>query len=317
MNGYAYANDNPVTRSDPTGLESCGPANPSCSQDTIDTINKDGAGSGGSGTGGTTSGGTAGDDEGNPNTVARNNGQTNLGYCFIEHAVSAHDAAVCASGIIASVWAKEHHIDGYITVDVKGTGDEVNSIPKASNGKNKENDGRADVIFWTKDKVYIWEVKPNNEYGREHGPEDLNRYLTKLEDHFDAVGDKRAVEPGFKLPRKRFTSGQGPGSVWSEEAEPGMRYYGTDRRRTRATPRPSPGPSTGPIVKPTRTPTAEPTPTETGTYFRVPRNAASYGLAASVVGVVWAALGALGRSCPEARPVCWAEPAEAPVRCVK
>ncbi|MFF1309035.1 hypothetical protein [Streptomyces sp. NPDC058307] len=47
MNGYAYANNNPVTRSDPTGLESCGPSNYSCTRDTIDTINKGGGGTGG------------------------------------------------------------------------------------------------------------------------------------------------------------------------------------------------------------------------------------------------------------------------------
>ncbi|WP_327408704.1 polymorphic toxin-type HINT domain-containing protein [Streptomyces sp. NBC_01281] len=38
INGYTYSNSSPVTYSDPTGLESCYP-NPSCSNDTVDTIN--------------------------------------------------------------------------------------------------------------------------------------------------------------------------------------------------------------------------------------------------------------------------------------
>ncbi|WP_327404471.1 polymorphic toxin-type HINT domain-containing protein [Streptomyces sp. NBC_01288] len=42
INGYSYSNNSPVTRSDPTGLESCGPSNPGCSQDNIASINKTG-----------------------------------------------------------------------------------------------------------------------------------------------------------------------------------------------------------------------------------------------------------------------------------
>ncbi|WP_141758048.1 polymorphic toxin-type HINT domain-containing protein [Streptomyces sp. LUP47B] len=42
INGYSYSNNSPVTRSDPTGLESCGASNPGCSQDNIDSINHTG-----------------------------------------------------------------------------------------------------------------------------------------------------------------------------------------------------------------------------------------------------------------------------------
>jgi RHS repeat-associated protein len=298
MNGYAYANDNPVTRSDPTGLESCGPANYSCTRDTIDTINKDGAGSGDSGNSGTTGGGTAGDDNSGGNTVVRNKGQTNLGNCLTRQK-SAHNAAVCASGFAASTWAKQHNIDGYVTVDIGTGGKTANGIPGASDGKNKKNKGEADVILWAKDKVYIWEVKPNNAYGRKDGPIDLDRYITKLGEHLEDVGDDREVERGRPLPRQAFNSSeQGMGAVWSEKNSPGMRYYGTDRRRTRATPSPSPGPSIGPIEEPTRTPTAEPTPSASGPYgpgSPVSVNAQGYGLAAMVTGVVWAAIWGTGK----------------------
>ncbi|MER5599577.1 RHS repeat-associated core domain-containing protein [Streptomyces sp. NPDC002265] len=61
INGYAYADNSPVTRSDPSGLESCGPSNYSCTKDTIDTINKDGEGKG---NGATSTGGSGGNGNG-------------------------------------------------------------------------------------------------------------------------------------------------------------------------------------------------------------------------------------------------------------
>ncbi|MET9909552.1 RHS repeat-associated core domain-containing protein [Streptomyces sp. NPDC006476] len=42
INGYSYSDNSPVTRSDPPGLESCGPSNPGCSKDNIDSINHTG-----------------------------------------------------------------------------------------------------------------------------------------------------------------------------------------------------------------------------------------------------------------------------------
>lgn len=307
MNGYAYANNNPVTRSDPTGLESCGPSNYSCTKDTIDTINKGGAGSGDSGNSGTTGGGT-GDGDSGGSTVVRNKGKTNLGNCLAPRS-TAHDAAVCASGFAASTWAKAHHIDGYVTVDIGDGGSTANAIPGASDGKSKKNDGYADVVLWAKDRVYIWEVKPNTDYGKKDGPEDLTRYITKLEEHFDSVGDERDVVAGEKLPRQLFNSGQGKGAVWSTDSAPGIRFYGTDKKRTRPTPSPSPGPSSGPVEEPTRTPTAEPTPSATGTYgpgspVTTPEvNAGKYGLAAMVTGVVWATFWGTGKVLSEG-PAC-------------
>jgi hypothetical protein len=103
--------------------------------------------------------------------VVRNNGHTNLDK-FLAPQTTAHNAAVCASGFAASSWAKQHNIDGYVTVDIrKGKGStEANKIPGASGRKDAKNDGYADLILWTKDRVYIWEIKPNGKaegYGRQ------------------------------------------------------------------------------------------------------------------------------------------------------
>jgi hypothetical protein len=123
---------------------------------------------------------------------------------------------VCASGFAAATWAKQHNIDAYVTVDIGTGGHEANAVPGASDGKNNKNKGYADVVLWTKDTVYIWEVKPNgaeSEYGRKEGPVDLTRYVTKLQAHFDKMGDDRDVERGPYLPAQVFNSGQGKGRV--------------------------------------------------------------------------------------------------------
>nr|WTB34369.1 hypothetical protein OG781_37075 [Streptomyces sp. NBC_00830] len=111
----------------------------------------------------------------------------------------------------------------------------------------------------TKDKVYIWEVKPGNEYGKKDGPEDLTRYVRGMEDYLDDEGDNRTVERGPGLLHGRAASREGIVNVWSKPAEfPGMRFYG---RKPRDNPTPRPGPS--PIPKPsasTAAPVEEPAP---------------------------------------------------------
>jgi hypothetical protein len=191
----------------------------------------------------------------------RNNGVSNVADECGEAAqmtMSAHDAAVCQSGYAAEEWAQANGVNGYVTVDIGSSGHAANSIPGAS-GNDTGNDGRADLILWSGDEVYIWEVKPGNSYGRTEGPRDLQRYVSKLSDYFASLGDDRDVLSGPVIGTKQFNSKQGPGRVWSEVEEPGMRYYGTDKRRRRI-PTPTPGPSIGATPQPTATPSEEPSP---------------------------------------------------------
>jgi hypothetical protein len=144
---------------------------------------------------------------------------------------------------------------GLLTVDIGPGGRTANRIPGAS-GNDPNNPGAADIIFWGKDQVFIWEVKPGNAYGRTEGPVDLNRYVTNLQQHHAQTGDTRPVLPGPAMPRDAAVpSAVGPIDVWSEGA--GMRYYGRTRTPT-PTPRPIPVPVPEPV--PERVPRTVPQP---------------------------------------------------------
>ncbi|WP_233226355.1 RHS repeat-associated core domain-containing protein [Streptomyces sp. I4(2020)] len=274
MNGYAYSNSSPVSKSDPTGLLFC-----YCSW-----LGNQGSGGGGGGdTGG--GGGTGTDQSGGGGTpvVQRNGGQTNLGNC-LSRQTTAHDAAVCATGFAAASWAKKYGVEGFVTVDVGRGGHAANEIPGAK-ADGSGADGRADVIFWSNGTVYIWEVKPTaskkpkpgdqaaakkHKYAFEDGPDQLTRYVDKLEDHLDSKGDTRRVARGPALATAKFAFGKDrTGTVWSDKdsAYEGMRYYGVDPKRKR-TPSPSPGPGPNPdsstASRPSAKSGAEPKPSATG-----------------------------------------------------
>ncbi|WP_335983706.1 RHS repeat-associated core domain-containing protein [Streptomyces sp. CA2R106] len=249
INGYAYAADNPVTGADPDGLqtEECATGELSCSHGTPDPPGN--SGDGGSG-------------EGKP--VVRNGGKSNVSSECGGGAtanMSAHDASVCQSGYAVQEWAKENKVHGYVTVDIGKSGWRANYIEGAS-GNGKADFGQADLILWTPDGVYIWEVKPNNEYGKRDGPIDLNRYVSKLQTYMDSKGDGREVFRGPGVAAKSFVSNQGKGRVWSGDSNkyPGMRFYGTDKKRTRRTAPPAPGASPSATPESTESPQPMSTP---------------------------------------------------------
>ncbi|MYZ38145.1 MULTISPECIES: RHS repeat-associated core domain-containing protein, partial [unclassified Streptomyces] len=269
MNGYAYGNGSPVSKSDPSGLLLC-----MCAW--LGNQVSDLGGGGGGSDGGDTGGGGA-------TPVQRNEGKTNLGNC-LSRQKTAHDAAVCATGFAAASWAKKFGNEGFVTVDVGRGGHAANDIPGAK-ADGSGADGRADVIFWSNGTVYIWEVKPTaskkpkpgdqaaakkHKYAFEDGLDQLIRYVNKLEDHLDSNGDTRRVARGPALATAKFAYGKDrTGTVWSDKdaAYEGMRYYGVDPKRKR-TPSPSPGPGPSPDAsaasRPTARSTSGPTPSATG-----------------------------------------------------
>jgi RHS repeat-associated protein len=249
LNGYTYAANNPVSFSDPSGeqLIECAQGLIECRGGMPVTHNKKASSSGSGGNGKSTGG----------KTVVRHGGKSNVGSaCALTFHMSGHDAAVCQSGYAAQVWAMEYKVEGYVTVDVGDGGTTANTVPGAS-GNDTGNDGAADVILWTKDKVYIWEVKPGNAYGMHDGPEDLTRYVKGMQQYLDDEGDDRIVERGQGLLSGRAASREGVVNVWSKAQFPGMRFYG---RNNRDNPTPKPGPSPKPSATSTQAPVEEPAP---------------------------------------------------------
>ncbi|HEX6500295.1 MAG TPA: DNRLRE domain-containing protein [Micromonosporaceae bacterium] len=160
-----------------------------------------------------------------------------------------HDAALLATAAEIESWAMATGTNGYVTTDVGPGGHTANKIPGgASDGSGGP--GYADIIFWGDDVVYIWEIKPNTEYGRTKGPGQLQRYIQKLQEDLAKKGDHRKVMAGPAMPRVgNVPTPTGPIDVWSKG--PGMRYYGSSRNKpTQPTPTPVPVPVPVPVPQP-------------------------------------------------------------------
>ncbi|PYC70622.1 hypothetical protein C7C46_27345 [Streptomyces tateyamensis] len=196
---------------------------------------------------------------GAPNHVVRNGGTSNVATNCAgpgTQGLSGHDAAVCLSGLYAEAWRSSQNLNGYVTVDVGPGGTLANKVPGAS-GNKTGNDGAADLILWTSATVYVWEIKPGNDYGKTDGPKDLDRYIQGLTAYFKEFGDTRSVVAGGDLPRGVVNSKQGWQDVWSQDAYPGMRFYGTNKsKRPKEDPfaKPAPAPAPAPAPQPAPAP---------------------------------------------------------------
>ncbi|UBU12526.1 DNRLRE domain-containing protein [Nonomuraea gerenzanensis] len=145
----------------------------------------------------------------------------------------------------------EKGISGRITVD-----DSSNKIPGA-NRDGQGGYGIADIILWTDDTIYIWEVKSKGGQGKydqfdddgkgifvpnsEGGPGQLQRYIDKLQEQ---VGDGVQVVHGFKLDSSETVAS--PTRIldtWSgndDGPNAGIRYYATSKKKRPQQPQPQP-----------------------------------------------------------------------------
>lgn len=179
-NGYAYANNNPVTTSDPTGLR---PADctGTCWTNWLKSQNQ------------------------NNNKKSQNTSSGKPNY-VTEVITPRHETAV-------------HMVYFYLTFTYPLTGGEQGTVTicricnKVAGGSFKnpgKNAGYPDVIFSTESKVYVWEVKPRyvgsdplyftKRSGEAQGPDQLANYIKHLKIQMKKAGDTREVEEGFNIP---------------------------------------------------------------------------------------------------------------------
>ncbi|MEU8303533.1 RHS repeat-associated core domain-containing protein [Actinomadura sp. NPDC048955] len=143
-----------------------------------------------------------------------------------------HDIVVRDTVGLIKKRMKEMGITGRITIAKR-----FNKIPGGARD-GSGGTGYADIILWTDDAVYVWEVKArggntkiNGEWisNKELGPIQLRRYITELQKKLQKRGDDRQVERGFGLESGTSISTRGEVMrTWSgadDGEEEGLRYY--------------------------------------------------------------------------------------------
>nr|WP_210578288.1 RHS repeat-associated core domain-containing protein [Streptomyces sp. GESEQ-4] len=163
MNGYAYSNNSPVSKSDPTGL---------CPKDICDGYgqNTDTP----SDTKATGGGTTSEDKKGRDPAEMRED-------------TIRHNAAVKAvAAYLRALYWMTPQVQVLTEYTIKGA------------GKKKGTDGRADIVVIWDDYVFIWEVK-SAKTAELDGPATLDRYIRGLQKEQRQFG--RTVRRGHELPQ--------------------------------------------------------------------------------------------------------------------
>ncbi|MFE5729935.1 RHS repeat domain-containing protein [Streptomyces sp. NPDC056528] len=214
MNGYAYSHSSPVTRSDPTGLY-----DPDVRE--------------------------------YERQQAREKKENfNLGQHLRKEYTLSHDSAieVAAAWISFNYWGNGGNATKDISIQ-KGGLNPLNRIEKG-NG----NQGKADLILWTRDTVYIWDVKHLGGNAEREGPGEVKEYVKNLQAQLKKGGDKRTVKAGFDIPYTITAPAlYDPRVEWidvtSSKKYPGKGVITYDKHRT-AKPAPEPQPVAEPVAAP-------------------------------------------------------------------
>ncbi|WTW98217.1 hypothetical protein OG216_34940 [Streptomycetaceae bacterium NBC_01309] len=183
MHGYAYASNNPTTKSDPTGLRE------------YDAHAND-TGSFGHPMGNAlgsvpTSPGEEDSDDNDQGGAAVQSGAAAAaagagakgGFDWRRLWRPRHDTAVIA----ATAWLKARNPGYEVTNEV--------GIPGGSSKKNGKY-GYADIIVWGETRVWIYEVKNGGGAAEASAPAQLEHYQLKLAEYLAAIGDRRTVHIG-------------------------------------------------------------------------------------------------------------------------
>ncbi|MGW8768540.1 ricin-type beta-trefoil lectin domain protein [Streptomyces sp. NPDC055815] len=188
---------------------------------------------------------------------------------FKEKYIPAHDFTI----EMHAVWlmVNQPKGGGTVTMDTANLGKGINpgnQIPGASKGNpgNLKINGKADLIYWTADTVYVWEVKNAGGPAEKAGGEEVKNYVKYLQMKLESQGDTRKVEVGFDT---SFLAGANPyqpgnwvASKPSSEFE-GVIVYRNEtkgRERPKAEPRTVPEYNRVPAPSPQTAPTTEKMP---------------------------------------------------------
>ncbi|MDX3525794.1 hypothetical protein P1P75_04920 [Streptomyces sp. ID05-39B] len=221
MNGYAYSHNSPITRSDPTGL--------------FDPDQR----------------------EYERQQAAKKQKEFNWRKMWTDR----HDTAVMLRALLLRAWIFLHRIKtGRVTTSRKDNFIRGGSYETRGKPDKKKKPGYADLIYWTEDKVYVWEIKHKGGGAERQGPDQLDNYIRQLTKQLRKAGDNRQVVAGFKLPGPQVGTNQGNVreliSVSSSD-ESGIELY-THGKAKESKPKQLPEPK--PVLVPQPAPQAAPVP---------------------------------------------------------
>lgn len=169
-----------------------------------------------------------------------------------------HDTAVYLRAAALKAW-------NYLYQGNKGrvTTSKPDNYIKGGSFKNPgKKPGYADLIYWTPNRVYVWEIKHKGGEAEKQGPPQLQNYIRYLTRQLRANGDNRPVVPGFKFngpqsminlanPRELIT-------VESSQDEAGIEVYTWKKLETSA---PKSQPQPAPVAQPVPQPAPQVAPT--------------------------------------------------------
>ncbi|MFJ2647062.1 RHS repeat domain-containing protein [Streptomyces sp. NPDC087420] len=214
MNGYAYSHNSPITRSDPTGLY----------------------------------------DPDQREFERQKAEKKKKAFDWRTMWINRHDTAVMLRALILRAWVYLRRIKpGTVTTSRKDNFIRGGSYDTRGKPEKKKKPGYADLIYWTEDKVYVWEIKHAGGGAEAQGPDQLKNYIRQLTKQLRKAGDNRQVVAGFKLPSPQVGTNQGNVreliSVSSSPTSPGIEAY-TVSKAKEVRPKPRTEPRTVPVPQP-------------------------------------------------------------------
>ncbi|MGW8768940.1 golvesin C-terminal-like domain-containing protein, partial [Streptomyces sp. NPDC055815] len=192
---------------------------------------------------------------GNPTSLVELDGhrpddpEFNLGKYLRDTYTRSHDSAIEMAA--AWLWFNHSVLQGRATKDIsvqKGGLNPLNKIEKP-NGNN----GKADLLLWTQDTVYVWEVKHLGGAAEKDGVGEVADYVRDLQAQLRKNNDNRTVKAGFDIPFNITGPAIHDPGVWldvtSSKTYPGSGVITYDKRNT-AQPKPQPQPVAEPVAAP-------------------------------------------------------------------